>query len=390
MNSNLTSEELLAGEQEANQLLSKINSMSGKELLADIIRHEKEVRGIDWSQLASDQSLSTDQVREKANGLAKIYLRNLQAELELADEDLPDFTRDFLKKPYSASNVQVAPTWGLNEKEAGHWKDASGEKLKDMISYRLKVMQSLELTSGVTIYGHIMLSIGVVAWMKRAYDFYKIARAAGMLRMAAVCNAIQKVTLNATRMFVATAIVAIIADILLYLMEKDAVVYMVLINMTDDDLIKNDQYLTHGKQTVQFVRLNDEEKEEDILSKRTVMTFEDGSKEENYWIGIYAAQKNNMALVGSQGAFSFQPCQTFPQGAYVGWEIPLSGVFGGPNRCLVAAARRSGNLEEFSNIAHKHGSLFCEDRFEKAKVTSKMHSGSGSEGYMSVIFETVA
>ena len=42
----------------------------------------------------------------------------------------------------------------------------------------------------------------------------------------------------------ATVIVAIIAEIILYLMEKDAVVYMVLLNMTDDDLKKDSQFRT--------------------------------------------------------------------------------------------------------------------------------------------------
>ena len=114
-------------------------------------------------------------------------------------------------------------------------------------------MQALELTSSEPGFAQITLSIGVIAWLKRAYDAYKAARLAGLTSLAAVGRGIRTVTLNATRVFIATAIVAIIAEILLFLMEKAAVVYTELVNMTDDDLIMDDLGIVNGKQLVQFV-----------------------------------------------------------------------------------------------------------------------------------------
>jgi len=388
METELTHEELAAETLQAEELVGKFKSMSQKELLTSIFKHEKEVRGIDWAQILVDESLSPIQIREKVNSQGKAYLRNLQAELGLKDEELPAFTRQFLEKPFSASDVQVMPSWAIDPDEAIKWKKASGDELKEMITYRLKIMQSLELTSSPTGYATLMLSIGILAWMKKAYDLYRVARLAGVLRLASVVRAIRGVTLQATKMFVATAILAVIAEILLFLMEKDAVVYMVLINMTDDDLKMDDMYLTHGKQKVQFVNPKDETHEDKTLVKRSVTDLGGGEVDIAYWTGLFVAQKKDMALYGSQGAFRLAACNTYPGSAFVGWEIPLTNtiISGGPNRCLVSA-NNEGNVGDFSNKTDKHGSLFSESSNPVAKVTGKMHSGKGSEGYMSVIFE---
>ena len=65
----------------------------------------------------------------------------------------------------AADGVQTMPAWGINHQEALDWKNASGEVLGNMVAKRLKVMQSLELTSGETTYAYISLSIGVLAWL---------------------------------------------------------------------------------------------------------------------------------------------------------------------------------------------------------------------------------
>lgn len=391
-NNTITNEETIAEDPQVSQQIEKIKSMSESELRADILRHEKEVRGIDWAQLLLDPSLSPLQAREKANHLAKDYLTKLQADLGVADADVPKITREFLSRPFSATadeDVQIMPAWGIDQEEANKWKSASGEELMKMIDFRLKIMQALEISSSDLGYAQLMLSIGVVAWLKRGYDIYKAARAANLVRLAAVVKAIKGVTLQATKLFVATVIVAIIAEIILYLMEKDAVVYMVLLNMTDDDLKKDNQFLVHGKQTVQFINPMHETLEDDTLLKRTYVDLGDGEVEANYWIGLYSAQKKYMALYGSQGAFRLAKCNSFPDGAYVGWDIPLSSVIGGTNKCLVSAQAQR-NTEAFSYTIPGKGSLFSTSQTGKAKIVGKMHSGSGSKGYMSVIFEKLS
>lgn len=379
-------EELTALDPQTTLLLSRIKNMSHPELLDDILRHEKEVRGIDWAQLYADKSLSSLDVKQKANILTKTYLRKLQAELNVADEDLPEYTSQFLNTPYSDSNVQAMPAWGIDQQEADAWKRASGEELRNMTFYRLKVMQSLELTSSVAGYSQLMLTIGVIAWTERAYDIYKNARLANLAKLASVTRAIKAISLQSTKLFVATIVVAVIAEIILYLVDKESVVYMVLLNMTDDDLALENLYLTHGKQNVQFVNPDYAAKHANTLVKKTVLDLRAGDTDACYWIGLFVAQRKDMALYGSQGAFKLAPCHSYPEGACVGWEVTLSNLFGGPNRCLVSAVNE-GNAQRFSQETDRSGSLHSESNNGLARVTGKMHSGLGTKGYMSVVFE---
>lgn len=367
-------DEFIKDDMKATAIIEKIRRMTYDERLEDIFRHEKEVRGIDWLALAAEGETGL----MKARRLADEYLTKLRADLGVTDADIPTF------RLAVNDEVQVMPAWGINEKEALVWKNARGQDLADMVSFRLKIMQSLELTSSDTVYAQISLSIGVVAWLKKAYDAYTIARAAGFTSLSSAIQGIRAVTLNASKAFIATVVVAIIAEVLLYLMEKKAVVYTVLINMTDDDLIMNDLGIVNGKQLVQFVDPL-ELKQRNALNKRVGIELKAGEIEYSYWVGLFAASKRDMALIGSLGAYSFTPCNSFPHSVYVGWEIPLT-FFGGNNRCLVSALNE-GSCKRFADKTSRDGTLESASESNIATVTARMHSGSGSEGYMSVIFE---
>lgn len=358
------------------ELIEKFAKMSQAELIDDIFRHEKEVRGIDWLAYAAKGPAGITEAKRKAAE----YLTKLKSDLGVKDEDMADF------KLATGDDVQVMPAWGINEKEAQEWKNASGEALAKMVTFRLKIMQSLELTSGDSIFAEIGLSIGVLAWLKRAYSVYKTARLVGYTSLSSAVQGIRAVTLNATRAFVATVVVAIIAEVLLWMMEKKAVVYTVLVNMTDHDLIMQELALINGKQTVQFVDPLDE-KQRNALNKRTVIDLPEG-REANYWVGLFSASKRDMAAIGSLGAYKFVACPPFPNSVYVGWEIPLTGVFGGPNRCLISASKEESTAG-FAKRTSNEGSLYSTATSAGGGiVTARMHSGSGSEGYMSVIFES--
>jgi hypothetical protein len=362
-------------------LLESYQEMSTEELLADILRHEKEHRGIDW--LALYQQGAEGQAEAKR--LARQHIQSLHDELDSAE--VPELTRLYLKAAESNDEVQTMPEWGIDFREANEWRQASGERLQDMVFQRLKVMQVLEVTSAPAGWAQLMVSIGVLAWMKSAYNAYKVARLAGMSRLAAVATSIKNVTVAASRAFLATVIVSVIAEIILYVMEKEAAVYMILVNLTDAPLELQDIALTHGKQTVQFEDPNDRRK---VLLPRTHIE-ELPPEDDAYWIGLFCAQKRDLALYGSQGAFILKPSgNVFPNNLYVGWEIPLTNtiITGGPNRCLASATYR-GSASNFSDETDRRGSLDSQDRAGRGLVRARMHSGKGSRGYMSVIFDAV-
>lgn len=358
------------------EMMERIRQMPHAEIVEDIFRHEKEFRGIDWLEFAVDGRAGL----ERARALAGDYLKNLQKELCVSDEELAELGIKL------SSGVQDMPAWAIDHSEADEWRKAKGEKLGEMVAFRLKVMQSLELTSSSVGFAQVGLSIGIVAWTKKAYDAYKVARTTmDATRLAAAVHGIKAVTLAASRLFVATVIVAVIMEVLLFLMEKKAVVYTVLVNMTDENLEMETLAVENGKQLVQFVDplVAHESK---TLNKRTVIDLPDGTREASYWVGLFSASKSDMALIGSLGAYHFKKNSLLPYGAYVGWEIPLTGVFGGPNRCLVSLGNE-GSAATFAGKTSSSGSLKSTSRHGKVTATARMHSGSGSEGYMSVVFE---
>lgn len=360
----------------ALELVHRYRRMSKAELLEDILRHEKEHRGIDWRALFAQGAPG----RAEARRLAHQHLRRLCSELEDAGIEVPELTRRVTA--VGSDDVQPMPEWAIDRAEADKWVNAVGDGLGDMVLYRLKVLQALELSSGTAAWTTLTASIGVLAWMKRGYDFYKAARIAGLARLAAIADGIKNVTVAATRVFVATVIIAVIAEILFFLSQKEAVVYMVLVNLTDDTLELKDIVLARGKQTVQF--------EEPLEQKKALLPRDHipglGPEDDSFWIGLFSAQKRDGALIGTRGAFNLQPSGgLFPSRVFVGWEIPLSGLFGGPNRCLTSATF-TGNVDEFADKTQNEGSLQSESANGNGRVRARMHSGSGSEGYMSVVF----
>ena len=100
----------------------------------------------------------------------------------------------------------------------------------------------------------------------------------------------------------------------------------------------------------------------------------------SYWSGSLVAQKTSGALFGCQGAFKFAATTCFPSGLYIGWEIPLT-IFGGDNRCLVAADF-TGDLGTFSNRTNDHGSASSSSTLSTGSIAARMNASGGSQGYM--------
>ena len=73
------------------------------------------------------------------------------------------------------------------------------------------------------------------------------------------------------------------------------------------------------------------------------------------------------------------PCRCrYPQGVYIGWEVPLSFT---SNRLLVSATF-TGSASQFSNKTNDHGKQEDSSRSSKGAVVSgRVNSGSGSEAY---------
>ncbi|HSJ76565.1 MAG TPA: hypothetical protein VK899_10350, partial [Gemmatimonadales bacterium] len=82
-------------------LVESYQNMSREELLADILRHEKEHRGIDWLSLYQQGADGQAEARR----LARQHIRQLQD--ELGSSEAPDVTRLHL----AADDVHPMPEW---------------------------------------------------------------------------------------------------------------------------------------------------------------------------------------------------------------------------------------------------------------------------------------
>ncbi|ETW98142.1 hypothetical protein [Candidatus Entotheonella palauensis] len=371
--------EELENQPEVDHFIERINHMSNEELLQDIMRHEKEVRGIDWQALYAEGSSG----QLKARQMAADYVDQLQSQLDVQDGFITSAVASL--RNATANEVEDMPMWGLAKEGAEEWRDVSGDGLERKVLHRLRTMQSIEASETAGAIANLLLNIHITGLMGRGYGEFKAARIAGQSRRVALFSSIKAVTVAATRAFVAVQVVLIIAEILLFLMAKDAVVYMILLNMTDDDLTVREIAVRNGKQIVQFGSpLAEHESNPKVLPKRDSFEDDDGTVlEETYWTGIFSARKRDLALIGTLGALRLQG-NGFPNSAYVGWEIPLTLVGGGPNRCLVSAADE-GNADTFAKKTQDQGVLLSRSDSPSARLTGKMHSGFGSEGYMSAI-----
>lgn len=363
---------------DADALLERLSALAPVEVIREIFDHQKHHHGIDWLEAMENRGLEglADAKRRACERLIA-----LQAELGVDDEQLAGFTPRRLLE----DDVQTMPTWFIDHQEAELWANAQGITVGEMVLRRLQVMQALELSSSDLGFAKLGLGIGVVAWVRQAWVAFRAARAAGEAVLSAVTQGVRAVTLSASRLFIGTVVVAIIAEVLLFVAEKDAAVFMILVNMTDDDLQMDQLAIDNGKQVVQFVdTLNGDAK---TLSRRDGIEVS-GTTEYTYSIGLFAARKRDYALVGTRGGLSFVPTPTFPNAVYAGWDVPLT-FLGGKNRALVSTGPQD-SIEAFVEAVDRDGTLDSSSESDEGIVTGRMHDGQGSEGYMAVVFQAKA
>jgi hypothetical protein len=165
-------------------------------------------------------------------------------------------------------------------------------------------------------------------------------------------------------------------------MEKDAIVYMVLLNRTKQDMtLEGSVHHTHGKGLVQFTNAAGDAKS--IPAYEEIRNDQGQLLDTVYWMGFFVAQKKDSALYGTQGAFLFAAGEVYPHGASIGWEIPLITK----NRCLVAANTKK-TAEGFADDTDAHGTQNQRAADGESTIDGRMNAKSGSEGYMAVVFNT--
>lgn len=276
------------------------------------------------------------------------------------------------------------PVWGWKPENAKKFQDAKGDEIKAQILNLVRnfqVMAKSDVRWIVKIFADIgMWAAGYVGLMK----VWEIMQTIGELTEATEAYVILEGILEVGAAVITLAICIFIIAVLIpvFLMLKDAAGLMVILNDTDQDLDLEDITCTHGKVIGIFKENAAKENPKPIIPKKLPPVINPKTKkvvaEGAILAGFLAVRKRDDALFGTQGALKFKATESFPQGAYLGWSVPLAI---GSNALLVSATY-NGSVSQFSDNTDAHGKQ--EDTSTSttnAKITGRVNSGSGSDAF---------
>ena len=275
--------------------------------------------------------------------------------------------------------------WGWNKERVKTFQDARGGKIKDKIVNLIRNFQVMQNDDtrylvktfmeaglwGVGLYGlaQVWKIMSTLAELTEATEVY------------AVLEGVLEDGVAIIKFGIAVVILAVLVPLFIF-MTKNAAGIMVIINDTDQDLVLEDLTCTHGKVVAIFKENAAEESPQPIIPKRLPPIINPQTKkvvcEGSVQAGFFTVRKRDAALIGTRGALKFKASESFPQGAYIGWSVPLSE---GSNALLVSATF-NGSTSKFSDNTDSHGKQ--EDTSTSTtnvSITGRVNSGSGSEAY---------
>ena len=275
--------------------------------------------------------------------------------------------------------------WGWNKERVKTFQDARGGKIKDKIVNLIRNFQVMP-NDDTRYLVKTFMEMGI--WGVGFYGLAQVWKIVSTLRELteateayAVLEGIMEVGVAVIKLGITVVILAVLVPIFV-LMSKKAVGTMVIINDTDQDLVLEDLTCTHGKVVAIFKENAAEESPQPIIPKRLPPIINPQTKkvvcEGSVQAGFFTVRKRDAALIGTRGALKFKASESFPQGAYIGWSVPLSE---GSNALLVSATF-NGSTSKFSDNTDSHGKQ--EDTSTSttnASITGRVNSGSGSEAY---------
>ena len=275
--------------------------------------------------------------------------------------------------------------WGWNIEHTAEFQSASGERIKDLICNMIRnfqVMNDDDERAMVKTFTEVGLwGVGIFGLKAVWKIIATLAELNSATTAFAVFNGIVEVGVNVIKLGIATVIIAILVPLFIY-MTKDAAALMVIINDTEEDLDLAAIHATHGKIVGIFKASAKVDNPQAIVPKRLPPIINPKTHKVvckgAIQAGFFATRKHDNALIGTQGAFKFAATTQYPKGIYVGWEVPLSQ---GSN-CLLVSAAYDGSCSQFSDKTDSDGKQ--EDSAvssKNAKVTGRVHSGSGSRAY---------
>lgn len=377
----------------------KLKEETTEEALQQIWAHEKKARGIDWLEAAKNGPDALKDALNKMQGIIDTQLEKLTHEEMLSAKNMgiidtegrvKNISNAFFETLEKGTNSLATfpdgapsyPVWGWNEERVAKYQKARGGDVKKYITNLVRSFQVMEQSDDVGI-TKICMEAGIVGFgIVGITAAFNIIRTLAILSEAteayAVLEGLITVGVNVIKLGISIVILAILIPLMI-LMAKDALGLFVIVNNTNEDLKMNAITFTHGKCISGFKSDAEADNPKAIVPK----IFEIYNPKLDKTIksiaaGFLGVRKRDNALIGVRGALSFESNKNYPDGVFVGWEVPLAI---GDNRLLVSATYK-GSVSSFSDKTGDKGALNSTDTSSKNhKVDAHMNSGSGSQAY---------
>ena len=302
--------------------------------------------------------------------------------------ELPGLTELFVGAAQTTAKISDGATpytiWGWKKERVKTFQEARGDKIKDKVMNLIRNFQVMQNDDARYI-TKMLMEMGM--WglgLTGLNQVWSIVATLAELTEATEAFAVFEGVMEVGTAVITLAITVVILAILvvLFFMEKGAAGIMIIINDTDQDLVLEDLTCTHGKVVAIFKENAAEENPQPIIPKRLPPIInpktEEVVSEGSIQAGFFTVSKRDQALIGTQGALKFEATESFPQGAYIGWSVPLSI---GKNALLVSATFNR-SVSKFSDNTGSHGKQEeTSTSTTNASITGRVNSGSGSEAY---------
>lgn len=279
------------------------------------------------------------------------------------------------------------PVWGWKPEKAKKFQDEKGDEIKAQMLNLVRNFQAMDGSDARWMTKQFMnmglWGVGSVG-LNAVWNIIEIIGAlTEEIEAYAIVVGILELGTEVIAFVISVFILAVLSPIFL-LMQKDAAGLMVILNDTDQDLDLEDITCTHGKVIGIFKENSALENSKPIIPKRLPPIIDPKTKkvvaEGSIQAGFLSVRKRDDALIGTQGALKFKATESFPQGAYLGWSVPLTRI-GGSNALLVSATY-NGSVSQFSdNTDEKGRQEDTSTSTTNAKITGRVNSGSGSQAF---------
>lgn len=351
-----------------------------KELLRRILQHEKDYRGIDWERDFFDTN-----GREKEGFVKNVLDQSLQ---KVADQFGP--IQGLGSNLYVPDNANLLDVLGFQKDALKSISGLKGEKLKIYLLELLNNLQQVEkeLQNGSVnwdLVGKLMTAVGAI-WTGKEFVAAVMTAWTGEVTFGAAL----KIALGmGTMTAAATAAIVIVVIVLIafvIFMVKDAREYSLVINDTDYELRMSEIYRHNGK--VDILPTTDK-----VTGTIAIPPRDLSNPKKAIFGGIFGLRKRTGALYGAEGVIKldiYNNNKKYPNSSYLGYVVPLTSWFGGPNSCFVKCSVGDITAKAFFNKYEKDlekGNLESSDNYGTlVKVIKRVNDKSGSEAFAITIY----